>query len=250
MRASTEPILLPASAQVAPPARRARQQYKRLYLAMAVTDILSVVAALVLAYEIRFHVALPTSDFFRIVALTPIVVIAVFSAFRLYGTHQFTPAEEFRRILLAVTLVVMGLGLLSFWSRSSFSRFWVAMSWLLALLIALTTRRLWHYYCGRARAHGRLTFRTLIVGTNDEAAHLARIMGRQGLGFLPVGFVTTDASASPNGSVPILGSIGQLRELIRETSADCVFVATSSIGVPEMGHVAKAVRLEIGRAHV
>ena len=241
---STEPVLLPAPAQVAPPARRARQQYKRLYLAMAVTDCISIAAALVLAYEIRLHVAMPTGDFFRILALTPLVVIAVFSAFRLYGTHQFTPAEEFRRILLAVTLVVMGIGLLSFWSRSSFSRFWVAMSWLLALLLALTTRRLWHYSCGRLRARGHLTFRTLIVGTNDEAAHLARIMGREGLGFLPVGFVTTDTPTSANGSVPIVGSIGQLRELIRETSADCVFVATSSIGVPEMGHVAKAVRLE------
>ena len=112
MGPSTEPVLLPAPAQVAPPARRARQEYKRLYMAMAVTDSLSVAAALLLAYEVRFHVAMPTGDFFRILALTPLVVLAVFSAFRLYGTHQFTPAEEFRRILLAVTLVVMGLGFL------------------------------------------------------------------------------------------------------------------------------------------
>ncbi|MFL5766244.1 MAG: hypothetical protein ACJ758_00175, partial [Actinomycetota bacterium] len=177
MGPSAEPVLLPAPAQVAPPARRARQEYKRLYLAMAVTDSISVAAALFLAYEIRFRSSAPPGDLFRILALTPLVVIAVFSAFRLYGTHQFTPAEEFRRILLAVTLVVMGLALLSFWSRSSFSRFWVAIAWLLALLLALTTRRLWHYYCGRLRARGHLTFRTLIVGTNDEAAHLARIMG-------------------------------------------------------------------------
>jgi exopolysaccharide biosynthesis polyprenyl glycosylphosphotransferase len=242
--APTEPVLLPARAQVTAPARRARQEYKRLYMAMAVTDSLSVAAALLLAYEVRFHVAMPTGDFFRILAITPLVVLAVFSGFRLYGTHQFTPAEEFRRILLAVTLVVMGLGLLSFWSRSSLSRFWVALSWLLALLLALTTRRLWHYYCGRARARGRLTFRTLIVGTNDEAAHLARIMGREGLGFLPVGFVTTDAPTSSNGSLPIMGSIAELRDVIRETVADCVFVATSSISVAEMGHVAKVVRLE------
>jgi exopolysaccharide biosynthesis polyprenyl glycosylphosphotransferase len=242
--APTEPVLLPARPEVTAPARRARQEYKRLYMAMAVTDSLSVAAALLLAYEVRFHVAMPTGDFLRILAITPLVVLAVFSGFRLYGTHQFTPAEEFRRILLAVTLVVMGLGLLSFWSRSSLSRFWVALSWLLALLLALTTRRLWHYYCGRARARGRLTFRTLIVGTNDEAAHLARIMGREGLGFLPVGFVTTDAPTSSNGSVPIMGSIGELRDVIRETVADCVFVATSSISVAEMGHVAKVVRLE------
>jgi exopolysaccharide biosynthesis polyprenyl glycosylphosphotransferase len=242
--APAERVLRPSPPRPIAPVGRARQQYKRLYLAMAITDSLSVALALLLAYEIRSRLSLPPAQFLQILGLTPVVVLVVFSAFRLYGTHHFTPAEEFRRILLAVTLGVTALGILSFWSRWSFSRFWVAMSWLLALVFALVTRRLWHYYAGRARAKGRLTFRTLIVGTNDEAAHLSRIMGREGLGFLPVGFVTTKGPLATNGSVPVVGSIDEIRELIRETSADCVFVATSSIGVQEMGHVAKAVRLE------
>jgi exopolysaccharide biosynthesis polyprenyl glycosylphosphotransferase len=243
--APAERVLRPSLPQVPAEGARARQQYKRLYLSMAITDSFSVALALLLAYEIRFRWGVPPATFLQILGLTPLVVLAVFSAFRLYGTHQFTPAEEFRRILLAVTLGVTALGILSFWSRWSFSRFWVAMSWLLALVFALATRRLWHYYAGRERSKGRLTFRTLIVGTNDEAAHLSRVMGRQGLGFLPVGLVSTQSpSTTNNGSVPIVGSIDALRELIRETAADCVFVATSSLGVQEMSHVAKAVRLE------
>ena len=43
---------------------------------------------------------------------------------------------------------------------------------------------------------------------------------------------------------PVLGSVAQLREVIREVGAECVFVASSALSAQEMGHVAKAVRLE------
>jgi exopolysaccharide biosynthesis polyprenyl glycosylphosphotransferase len=41
-----------------------------------------------------------------------------------------------------------------------------------------------------------------------------------------------------------MGSISDLREVIREVGAECVFVAASALSVAEMKHVAKAVRLE------
>jgi exopolysaccharide biosynthesis polyprenyl glycosylphosphotransferase len=42
----------------------------------------------------------------------------------------------------------------------------------------------------------------------------------------------------------VYGSIRDLREVIRETEAECVFVASTAVGVEEMGYIAKAVRLE------
>ena len=42
----------------------------------------------------------------------------------------------------------------------------------------------------------------------------------------------------------MLGSVYELRDVIREVGAECVFVAASALSAREMGYVAKAVRLE------
>jgi len=62
--------------------------------------------------------------------------------------------------------------------KADLSRAWVGTSWALALLFALTARRLWHARFGHLRETGTLAFRTVIVGTNDEAQRLLRIMQR------------------------------------------------------------------------
>ena len=45
-------------------------------------------------------------------------------------------------------------------------------------------------------------------------------------------------------TLPILGSVTDLRDVIREVGAECVFVAATALSIDEMKHVAKAVRLE------
>jgi exopolysaccharide biosynthesis polyprenyl glycosylphosphotransferase len=57
--------------------------------------------------------------------------------------------------------------------------------------------------------------------------------------------VSTDqASDLPAPDVPIMGMVADLRDVIREVGAECVFVAASALSANEMGYVAKAVRLE------
>jgi exopolysaccharide biosynthesis polyprenyl glycosylphosphotransferase len=199
---------------------------------------------MVAAYWVRFGLRIPEGDFLVLLLGAPMVVVAVYAAFHLYEAHRFTPAEEFRRIILAVSLGLTGLVTLSFWSQASFSRSWLAVSWALALIVALATRRVWHYWIGRARSKGRLSFSTLIVGTNEEASHLADVMSRPAFGFQAIGMVTTTSAPASSSQLPVMGSVGDLRELIRETGAECVFVASSAMSPEEMGHVAKAVRLE------
>jgi hypothetical protein len=82
--------------------RSARDQYRRLYRGMAVTDTLSISLALLIAYWIRFGVHIPRGDFLLLLLATPLFVVGMFAAFHLYEAHRFTPAEEFRRIILAV----------------------------------------------------------------------------------------------------------------------------------------------------
>jgi exopolysaccharide biosynthesis polyprenyl glycosylphosphotransferase len=222
----------------------ARRQYQRLYRYIALTDTFSIAVAMLVAYWVRFHVRVPANDFLLLLLGTPFVVIGVFAALHLYEAFRYTAAEEFRRIILAVSLGIAGLMTLSFWFQADLSRSWVGMSWLFSIVLALAARRIWHVRIGRARAKGKLLFRTLIVGTNHEGHHLADVMRSPWFGFAPIGMVSTGAGSDPDPSLPVLGGVTDLRELIRASGAECVFVASSAIAPEDMTPIAKAVRLE------
>ncbi len=225
-------------------AQSCRDQYRRFYRWVALTDVVSIAAALLVSYWVRFAARAPGQDFWLLIAGTPVAVVGVYAAFHLYEAFRYTPAEEFRRIVLAVTLGIIGLVTLSFWSQAEFSRLWLGLSWTLALVFALASRRMWHAWIGRARAGGRLVFPTLVVGTNDEANHLVELMERPSFGFRAIAMVGTNRTAGGEEVAPVIGSVTDLRDLIRETGAECVFVAATAVSPEEMSHVAKAVRLE------
>jgi exopolysaccharide biosynthesis polyprenyl glycosylphosphotransferase len=222
----------------------ARERFRSLYRRMALTDALSVAAGLVVAYLIRFGARAPEVEFVVLLLVAPPLFVGVFALFHLYDSHHFTPAEEFRRIIVAVSLGVMAYATVSFWSKSSFSRGWIALSWGFMLVFTLFSRRLWHWYVRRARSRGDLRFRTLIVGTNEEATHLRDLMAMPTLGYEAIGFVATSDDVLAEAPGAVMGSVADLREVIRASDADCVFVASSALETHEMGHVAKAVRLE------
>jgi exopolysaccharide biosynthesis polyprenyl glycosylphosphotransferase len=229
--------------------RRARatgenRLYTPLYRRMAFTDCLCVVAGLLIAYQFRFGQLWPSGDFWLVLLVAPFVTLAFGLGFGLYRTHQYSSLEEFRRIVLSLSMTVTAIVMLSFWSKASFSRLWIGSSWVLALLLAAISRRLWHREIRRCWSHGELTFDTLIVGTNREAEHLARLLTSSKLGYRPLGFVRTSADLALGESLPVLGSIGELRELIRETGASCVFVAATAVQSADLKHVLKARRLD------
>ena len=170
------------------------------------------------------------------------MVLAIFASAHLYEAYRFAPAEEFRRIILAVSASIAVVMLLSFWLKADLSRAWVGTSWALALLFALTARRLWHARFGHLRERGTLAFRTVVVGTNDEAERLLRVMSRPAFGFRPIGVVATDERPRDLG-LPLFGSIEELREILTGSGAECVFVAASAVGPEDMQAIAKAVRL-------
>jgi exopolysaccharide biosynthesis polyprenyl glycosylphosphotransferase len=222
----------------------AREQYRRLYRRIAATDAASIAVSLLVAYWVRFGMRVPTVDFVAPLLGTPPLMIAIFAGFRLYDAHRFTPAEEFRRLILATSIGLSAVVTVSFWSQASFSREWLAVSWGLTLVLVLATRRLWHWHIWQARKQGRLTFPTLIVGTNDEARTLEETMLGPSLGFRPIGLVSSSGWDGSHNGLPVLGSVGDLRDVIRESGAECVFIAASALTPLEMAGIAKAVRLE------
>ena len=217
---------------------------------MGLTDVIAVVAGLALAYEIRFGGRGPDFEFILLVSLAPLLVPVIFGLFRLYEVHHFTAPQEFRRVLLAVTVAIMMWITVSFWAVTLLSRLWITLSWFLSLAIVLAERRLWRSSVRRARAEGRFTFRTLVIGANEEAERLAHLMRSERLGFRPLGYVATGLTAALADSLPVVGDIGNLRELVRGTGADCLFVASSSVGFEDMRLVSQAARLEHVEVHL
>jgi exopolysaccharide biosynthesis polyprenyl glycosylphosphotransferase len=220
----------------------ARAGYRRLYRWVALSDVLAVELALLGAYWIRFGLAWPTEDFGLLLAGAPFFVLAVYGTAHLYQAFRFAPAEEFRRIVLAVSAAIGVIMLDSFWLKANLSRAWVGTSWVLGLVLALMARRLWHSRFGQLRAQGKLAFATVVVGENDEARRLLTIMSSPSFGFRPIGVVAVTDVGIDLG-VPVLGSIADLREVLEASGAECVFVAASAVDTEDLKAIARAVRL-------
>jgi exopolysaccharide biosynthesis polyprenyl glycosylphosphotransferase len=220
-----------------------RRQHRVLYRWMAVTDSLCIVAALLLAHELQFGGQAPTADFLLILLLAPFVTVGCHLGCRLYQTYRYTSAEEFRRIILSVTSAVMGIVVLSFWSSIPSSRLWIGYCWFFGLVFTGAARRRWHHVIRHRWIAGQLTFDTLIVGTNREAQSLAELLASSKVGYRPLGFVATVSSDEVAGGPPVLGPIDELRQLITQTQASCVFVASSDVDAEDVKQVLKARRL-------
>ena len=225
--------------------------YRRIGLGMAMTDGACAAVALVVSYHLRFGAApMPTRE--RLLTLTvPLLWLAAFPAFSLYAPQRLPASEEFRRIVGACGAGSVLLMLLSYLSKSSFSRTWMGLSFLVALLLELLTRRGWRFWQHRLKLDGRLAFRTLIVGTNGEAARLAATLSEPGAGFLPLGFVRSHGDGEPGtGSVAgpevlaVLGDLKGIRRLVREHQAECLFVASSGMVVEDISRVSHVARQE------
>jgi exopolysaccharide biosynthesis polyprenyl glycosylphosphotransferase len=240
------------------------RQYRWLYRAMGATDVASVATALVAAALLGHSGHVGTIGLIAMAVISPLLVLPIFVGLRLYAIHQLAPAEEFRRVILGVSVVVMALFTVSAWT-GSLSRTWMGIAALLSVALLVFSRRIWHFYLFKARQQGKLTFRTVVVGTNDEANRLREVLSTGPFGFQPVGFIETwigkERRATPRiyhhpqpewqqattrklPELPVLGTMEGLRRVIRETSAECVFVASSAVRVDHMTHLAKLARQE------
>jgi exopolysaccharide biosynthesis polyprenyl glycosylphosphotransferase len=222
----------------------ALRRYWRISVGLALTDAGCIAAALIVSYQIRLSMRPMPLHEFAIVVVAPLLWIGVFHAFNLYAPQRLAPHEAFRRVIgatsLGIVVVVMG----SYWSKSSFPRGWLGLTWLFALLFELATRQVWEGYQTRLKRDGRLAFRTLIVGTTREATRLAKTLEVHTSGFTPLGYVGTSNHSIPKNSLPVLGSIDRLPELVREHTAECVFVDSTSVSTEDVAWVTQVARQE------
>jgi exopolysaccharide biosynthesis polyprenyl glycosylphosphotransferase len=223
----------------------ALRRYRAIARWLAVSDAACILAALLGAYAVRYPDRHLPGGELAAIALAPLVWVGVFSAFDLYAPRRLPAAEEFRRVIGAAGVGLVTLVMVSYWSRSSFSRAWVGLTWVFVLVLELAVRRFWRRHQYRLRLNGRLALRTLIVGHSAQAARLAEILAAPGSGFKPLGFVHgPGAPTSAPGTLPVLGPITELEHLTGEHAADCLFVAWPELSAEELAGVVRAARLE------
>jgi exopolysaccharide biosynthesis polyprenyl glycosylphosphotransferase len=254
--AQEELIVVPSSAVSAPPggelmldaeqrtaARRpALLAYRRLSIALGLADAASIVAAL-----LAFHFVTSTWTGFEgaltlALVVAPLEWIAVFHAFGLYRVAHLSAWEEFRGIISATTVGVGLVMLSTFWWQASFSRPGLAWTWLFAISFELLTRRLFRWRIRQLKRDGTLALRTLLVGTNAEAARLARVLQPSVRGFAPIGCVPTSEATDPDGALPRMGRLDELEDIIRRERVECVFVASSAVSQWDMIVISRACR--------
>jgi exopolysaccharide biosynthesis polyprenyl glycosylphosphotransferase len=169
--------------------------------------------------------------------------------FRLYARDDLAPPEEFRRVIAATTVAMGIVVAVGFWDQRQYSRFWIVFSWAFGIVAILTVRKAWHERVSRLRRDGALAYRTLLVGCNREADRLVTALGDPELGYRAIGRVATSVEVDvrnleEGADPPVVGNIDDLRSIIRETGAECLFVASSAASPEEVAQVARLARLE------
>ena len=221
-----------------------KRRYRNIALGLMASDAVCAAAALLFAHGVRFGLSsMPRGQQLQTV-LASLLWVGVFHAFSLYAPQRLAASEEFRRIIGATSVGIVLLILVGYWSKEESSRVWVGLSWLVALLLELVARRVWRWYLHRMKLDGRLAFRTLIVGTNQEAVRLAATLGEPGSGFTPVGHVRPQGQPSTAGPLPVVGEFQHMRGLIRDSAAECLFVACTCVSVEDIAQVAQVARQE------
>ena len=213
----------------APPPSVATRHYRKIALGLLASDAAAICTALIVSYWLRFGVQLLPLPELVLIGLAPLVWVLVFKAFSLYNPMYLSPAEEFRRTIGATGVGVVLLVMVAFWSKSVFSRGWIGLTFAVVLVLELVVRRFWRLFLHRRKLDGRLALRTLIIGSTGEAIRLAQALAEPGSGFQPLGYVQPHGVTEAGDTLPVLGGIEQLRELIVQQSVDCLFVASTLV---------------------
>ena len=201
-----------------------------------VLDACAVVGAYLVARVVRLDgsfEALGRAGVGRALVLTAPVWLLVFAASGAYDRRRLAAAsEEYRRVLHAVSVSIVAVVVTTFLLDIDVSRAWLGALAAASLVFVGIERWLLRGLVRGLAARGVLAVPTLVVGTNDEARTIARILSREpALGRQVVGFVATAPTpVTTLDGQPVVGAIHEIPTLVTSTSAAAVVIAGTSIG--------------------
>jgi exopolysaccharide biosynthesis polyprenyl glycosylphosphotransferase len=216
--------------------------FRRVAAALIVGDACVILLSLLALSLSGEPAAVPSVDFALVLAVAPLIWVGIFHSFGLYGVRHLSAPEEFRRLFGAATIAIVVIMVGSFWWDGGLHRRSLALTWAIALLLELVVRRAARWHVGKGKASGRLALRTVIVGTNREAASIGAAFEPSVRGFQAVGYVAMPDGETVVEGGRILGSLLELPELIRRTAAECVFVVSSAVSSSDVYWVSRCCR--------
>ena len=175
-------------------------------------------------------------------ALAVVVWVLVFHAFGLYGAARVSGGAGLRATVAATAVGALLVSIVGPWSPDLISRSALALTALFALAFELLGSAVLRSTLRRQQRDGLLTRRTLLVGSNDEARHLARSLSAHLDGFALIGTL----AAAPNGewfeTVPVVGGVDDVEQAIRRHDIECVFVASTAVSAEQVATIGRACR--------
>lgn len=206
-----------------------------LALSQIALDVIMNSLAFVLAYHARLlteHVNIaPLSAYNGMLAIQLLVMLVVFSFFRLYRRPRARSRLDeiysvFGAVLVGI-LITVALTSLIYKEELNYPRLMVLYDWLFAFIL-ISIGRLLHGRLERAlRARGVGVDRVLIVGTTEVGRMIhQKIAHSPGLGYRVAGYI----SEKENGpatvlGAPVLGKIEDIPAVIERESVDEVIIA-------------------------
>lgn len=162
--------------------------------------------------------------------VVPVALLTLHSL-RLYrSARTMRLSQELATVLQGIAILIVLLALASYALRGELARTVLALFALLAVTTLCGSRLLARQALRAVRRSGRNLRHVLVVGSGPAAARLVRKMrGRPELGLSLDGVVASSAAALPAGgeieSVPVLGTIADLRGIAEGTGAELVYIA-------------------------
>jgi exopolysaccharide biosynthesis polyprenyl glycosylphosphotransferase len=192
-----------------------------------VSDVVTLTAALFLARELT-----PEAEDNLAVFAFPVVVIVVLAVRRMYDpAAQIAGLDRFANIVLAIAAgAILTAGVTGMIEPADIEPTVALYELLLAGVLVTAARGALFALRRRARTTRRAGKRTLIIGAGEVGALLDRRLHQlPELGLMPIGFIDPDpvpaAEDSPQRSEPVLGSLGDLPDVIAATGAEHVILA-------------------------
>ncbi|MFC2030403.1 sugar transferase [Chloroflexota bacterium] len=222
--------------------RRARRRERRvLRVTLIASDALMVSSALLLAWYLRIGSGLLSygapADLSTYLGILPLAVPILLALFSLSGLYRYNlllgGPQEYGNVFRACSYGIVALVFLSYFQRASLlSRGWLALAWVLAILLVGGSRFLWRRAFYRLRrTHGWFITPTLVVGANEQGRAIARQLGSDNAGVRIVGFVDDflPAGTPVTADLAVLGTPRQLGELAARHGVEQVIVLPNAV---------------------
>lgn len=224
------PVVGGATAQV----RRLRPYLRRI----AVTDVIAVAVAVIVAYVLRFDTngaARVSGDFSPSYLVVSVVLFAAWTGALVLGRtydHRIIGAgpTEYHRVWSASWRLGAVVAVTAYMLRMEIGRGYLGFAFPLGLGLLFFGRYSWRQWLHRQRAAGLLQSRVLVVGHLRKAALLiAELKDAPNTGFGVIGACVPAAEAKAGASVgvEILGPMDDAATLATEHRADIVAVVGS-----------------------